>query len=157
MTSILNGIFLFCDHSVRNTRTLLGSIAVRPDRSSVSVGSDVNGSSGSPKWVAVATGLPSDRSKQNKHNVGCILSQQTAVTDIIAVYWFKHQKYSGEADAKWKCRVVSWHDQWQAASSTSVKIMYQLEPNQQAVSNYSVLHISCEWACSLYHVSVFMC
>jgi len=94
---------------------------------------------------------PSKRqNKQTKHNVGCILSQQTAVTDIIPVYWLKHQKYSREADAKWKCRVVSWHDQWQTAPSTLVKIMYQLEPNQQAVWNYSVfLIISCEWACSL--------
>ena len=115
------------------------------------MGSDVNGSSGSPKWVAVATGLRSDRSKHNKHNVGCILSQQTAVTDIIPVYWLKHQNYSREADAKWKCRVVSWHDQWQTAPSTLVKIMYQLEPNQQAVSNYSLLHvISCGRASSLY-------
>jgi hypothetical protein len=157
MTSILNGIFLFCEDKVRNTRTLLSSVAVRPDRSSVSVSSDVNGSSGSPKWVAVAAGLPSDRSKQNQHHVGCILSQQTAVTDIIPVYWFKHQNYSREADQmEMSCR-VPWHDQWQSASSTLVKIMYQLEPNQQAVSNYSVLHTSCEWACSLYHVSVFMC
>ena len=35
------------------------------------------------------------------------MSQQTAMTDIIPVYWLKQHKYSREADAKWKCRVVS--------------------------------------------------